>query len=71
MNTKFFFVRPEGKSPLGRHMTRWDDHFKVNVRKIVYQGVDWIYVTQDDEHCRGFVNSVMNFPVFTKGGGIS
>jgi hypothetical protein len=34
---------PEGKRPLGRHRHRWEDNIKGILKKIVCEGVDWIY----------------------------
>jgi hypothetical protein len=44
MHTKFVSVKPEGKSPPGRRVPRWDNNFKMGLREIVCEGVDWIHV---------------------------
>jgi hypothetical protein len=34
--------RPEGKRPLGRPRRRWVDNFKMDLREIRIDGVNWI-----------------------------
>jgi hypothetical protein len=39
--------KPEGKRPLGRHMRRWEDHFKMDLREIgwvVWIGLIWLRI---------------------------
>jgi hypothetical protein len=38
---------PEGKRPLGRPRRRWVDNIKMDLRKIGWDGVDWIDMAQD------------------------
>jgi hypothetical protein len=38
---------PEGKRPLGRPRRRWVDNIKINLRKIGWDGMDWIDLAQD------------------------
>jgi hypothetical protein len=33
---------PEGKRPLGRPRRRWVDNIKIDLRQIVWDGMDWI-----------------------------
>jgi hypothetical protein len=35
------------KRTLGRCRHRWKDNFKMHLREIGLEGVDWIHVTQD------------------------
>jgi hypothetical protein len=39
--------KPEGKSPLGRPRSRWDDNIKMDLREIGIDGADWIQLAQD------------------------
>jgi hypothetical protein len=39
--------RPEGKRPLERPRRRWDDNIKLDLRKIVIDGANWIQLVQD------------------------
>jgi hypothetical protein len=34
--------KPEGKRPLGRPRRRWVNNIKMNLREIVWAGMDWI-----------------------------
>jgi hypothetical protein len=39
--------KPEGKKPLGRPRRRWVDNIKMDLREIVWDGVDWMDLAQD------------------------
>jgi hypothetical protein len=39
--------KPEGKRPLGRLRHRWVDNIKMDLRKVEWDGIDWIDVAQD------------------------
>jgi hypothetical protein len=52
--------KPEGKRPLGRARHRWVDIIKIDLRKIGWDGVDWIDLAQDRDQWRALVNMVMN-----------
>jgi hypothetical protein len=60
---RIFVGKPEGKRPLGRPRYKWVDNNKKDLRDIGWDGVDWIYLTQDREDWRAFVNTAMNFRV--------
>jgi hypothetical protein len=53
--------KPEGKRPLRRGRHRWEDNIRVYLRKIGWEGVDWLHVAQDRDCWQVFVNTVMNF----------
>jgi hypothetical protein len=55
--------RPEGKRPLGRPRSRWEDNIKLDLRKIGIDGTNWIWLAQDRVQWRAFVNLVMNLRV--------
>jgi hypothetical protein len=55
--------KPEGRRPLGRPRRRWVDNIKIDLREIVWDGVDWVDLTQDRDQWRTFVNMVMNLRV--------
>jgi hypothetical protein len=55
--------KPEGKRPLGRPRRRWVDNIKIDVREIVWDGMDWIDLAQDRDQWRALVNTVMNLRV--------
>jgi hypothetical protein len=55
--------KPEGKRPLGRPRRRWVDNIKVYLRGAGWDGVDWDDLSQDRDHWRALVNTVMNLRV--------
>jgi hypothetical protein len=42
-----FLGKPEGKRPPRRSRHRWEDNFRMDVREIGWEVVDWISLTQD------------------------
>jgi hypothetical protein len=57
---KILVGKPEGKRIRGRSRRRWEDNIKMDLRKIGWEGVDWIHLAQDREQRRAVVNMVMN-----------
>jgi hypothetical protein len=55
--------KPEGNRPLGRPRHRWEVNNKMDVREIVWGGMKLIYLAQDMDEWRAFVNTVMNLRV--------
>jgi hypothetical protein len=55
--------KPEGKRPLGRSRSRWVDNIKIDLRKIKWDDMDWIYMAQDGDQWRAIVNTMMNLRV--------
>jgi hypothetical protein len=55
--------KPEGKSRLRRPRRRWVDDFKIYLRDIGWNGMDWIDLAQDRDRWRALVNMVMNLRV--------
>jgi hypothetical protein len=55
--------KPEGKRALGRPRDRWENTIIMGLREIGWEGVGWIYLTQDRNHWRVLVNTVMNLRV--------
>jgi hypothetical protein len=53
---RIFMGRPVGKRPLGRPRCRWLDDIKMDLREISLGGMDWIYLVQDRDQRRAFVN---------------
>jgi hypothetical protein len=51
---------PERKRPHGRI---WLKELKGAIQKLFYGGVDWIYLAQDGDKWRAFVNVLMNILV--------
>jgi hypothetical protein len=52
--------KPEGKSPLGRFIRRWEDSIRMDLRKMGWKGTDWIHLAQDKDQWRDLVNTIMN-----------
>jgi hypothetical protein len=42
---------------------RWEDNIKMDLKKIGWECVDWIHLTQDRDQRRDLVNTVMNLRV--------
>jgi len=36
--------KPEGKRPLRKHRSTWEDNIKIDLREIRWEGVDWIHL---------------------------
>ena len=43
--------KTEEKRPLGRRRRRWYDKIKTDRKKVRWEGMDWIELTQDRERC--------------------
>jgi hypothetical protein len=54
---------PEGRRPLGRHIRRWQDNIKMDLKAIRRDVVGWIDLAQDRDQWRTFLNMVMDFLV--------
>jgi hypothetical protein len=52
--------KPEGKRLLGRLRHRYEDNIKMDLREIVWGGMDWIHLDKDRDQWRALVNKVMN-----------
>jgi hypothetical protein len=55
--------KPERKRPLGRPRRRRVDNIKIDLRKIGWDGMDWIDLAQDRDQWRALVNTVMGLRV--------
>jgi len=56
----FWWVKPEGKRPLGRPRRRWEDNNEMDLQEVGCRGMEWIELAQDRERWRALVNAVMN-----------
>jgi hypothetical protein len=50
----------KGNRPLGRPRRRWVDNIKMDLRKIGWDGTDWIDLAQVGDQWRALVSTVMN-----------
>ena len=55
--------KPEGKRPLGRPRSRWEDNIKLDIQEVGCGGMDWIELAQDRDRWRALVTAVMNLRV--------
>jgi hypothetical protein len=55
--------RSEGKRPLGRLRSRWEDNIKMDLREIRIDGSNWIQLAQDRVQWQTFVNTIMDLRV--------
>jgi hypothetical protein len=55
--------KPEGKRPARGPRHRWEDNIKIDLKEIVWSGMDWTYLAQDTYQWRAFVNTVVNLGV--------
>ena len=60
---KVLVLIPEGKRPLGRPRSRWEENIKMDIEETGWEGVDWNDFTQDRDKWRGVMNAVMNIRV--------
>jgi hypothetical protein len=55
--------KPKGKRPLGRPRRMWEDNIKMDLREIVWGGMDWIDLAEDRDQWWALVHTLMNFRV--------
>jgi hypothetical protein len=60
---KVLVGKPEGKRPLGKPRSRWEDGIGMDLREIGLGGVDWIRLSQDRDRWRAVVSAVMNLRI--------
>jgi hypothetical protein len=60
MFSEFRLIKPEGNSPLLSSRHSWGDNIKVNLKEVMFEGVDCIRVTQNTSGWWSFVNMVVN-----------
>jgi hypothetical protein len=60
MHTKFWLESLKKKRPLRRYRHSWEDNIKIDLRKIGWEGVDWIHLAQNRDQWWALVNTVMN-----------
>jgi len=52
--------KPEGNRPVRRLKRSWEDNIKMDLREVGWEGMDWIYLAQNRDRWRAFMNAVMN-----------
>ena len=53
-------VRPDGKRPLGRPISTWEDNIKMYFQEVGLGEMDWIALAQYRDRWRALANAVMN-----------
>jgi hypothetical protein len=59
MHTKFWLGNLKGRE-FGRLRHRWEDNIIMDFRRIRWESVDRIHLTQDRDQWRDLVNTVVN-----------
>ena len=54
---------PEGKRPLGRPRSRWEDNIKMDLQEVGGSCEDWMEFAQDRDRWRALVSTVRNLRV--------
>jgi hypothetical protein len=57
---KILVRKPERMRTLGRPRYGWEENITMNLREIVWEGVDWIHLSQDRNQWQTVVDMVMN-----------
>jgi hypothetical protein len=57
---RILMVTPEEKGPLRIRRRRWVNKIKMDLREIVWGGMDWIDLAQDRNQWRALMNTAMN-----------
>jgi len=60
---KFLVGKPERKTSLGRHKQRWNDNIKIDLLRIVCDGVHWVHMDQNRVQWLTLVKSAMNLRI--------
>jgi len=50
--------KPEGKKPLGRLRYRLEDTIKMDLKEVVWEGMDWIDLAQNRDRWQARLNAV-------------
>ena len=58
---KVLVGKPEGKRPLGRPRSRWEDNIRMDLQEVGMGCGDWMGLAQDRDRWRALVSMVMNF----------
>jgi hypothetical protein len=53
----------EGKRPLGRRRSRWEENIKMDLQGVGCGGMDWVRLAEDRDSWWALVNAVVNLQV--------
>jgi hypothetical protein len=63
--------KPEGKRPLGRPRSRWEDNIRIYLQEVGCGCKDWVGLAQDRDRWWALVSALKNLYRFHKTRGIS
>jgi hypothetical protein len=52
--------KSEGKKPLVRPRSRWEDSIRMTLKEVGWEGVNWMYLVQYRDQWRALVTTIMN-----------
>jgi hypothetical protein len=55
--------KPEGKRPLRRPKSRWENNIKMDLQEVGYRGTECVDLAQDRDRWRALVNLAMKLRV--------
>jgi hypothetical protein len=56
-------MQPEGKRPLERPRSGWEDNIKMDLQEVGCEGMNWFELAQDKDRWLALENAVMNLRV--------
>jgi hypothetical protein len=57
----FVVERSDGKRPLGRHRSRWENNIKIDSKEMEWKVIGYIALALDSDRWRAHVNALMKF----------
>jgi hypothetical protein len=60
---KILVGRPKGRRPIMKPTHRWEDNIRMVLRKIGWEGVDWMCLAQDWDQWQVLMNMLMDLLV--------
>jgi hypothetical protein len=63
--------KPEGKRPLVRPRNRWEDNINMYLNEMVWEGVDWMRMAQDEDRWLALTEKELKLCVLYKAGKFS
>jgi hypothetical protein len=55
--------KPEGKRPLGRRRYRLENNIKMDIKEVVWEGMNWLDLAQNRDRWQARLNAVMKLQV--------
>jgi hypothetical protein len=57
---KVLVGKPDGKRPLRRPRSRWEDNIKIDLQEVVWGRGDWMELAQDRDRWRALFSPFIN-----------